>query len=600
MSELADAFARVDALFERFQADGHAPALAYGVVVDGRLAHVGGFGSIDPHDGGSRTPDADSVFRIASMSKSFTAAAALMLRDDGMLHLDDPVADYVPQLRGLPMPTADSPALSIRHLLTMSGGLPTDDPWGDRQESLDRQGFSDLLRRGFRFVAAPGTGFEYSNLGFAILGRVVQNLHEGAGWAPTGLPGHTGFHDFVLRRILDPLGMADTGYGEQVAPAARLAPGWRRAPSGWQRTPPVAPGAFSAMGGLHSTVRDLARWVGGFLDAFPARDDPPSADGHPLPRAARREMQQQHRAADLGIDLSWPDEGADARAAAGAGPALSATAVGYGFGLFVERVTGRGEIISHSGGYPGYGSHMRWHPASGIGVIALANATYAGPARPARQALDVLLDAVAEPSRRARPAWPDTLAAAASIRALLRDGADEAQLGAARQAGLFAMNIALDQPDPERAAALADVARATGLDGEGDADAPAGGDATAGIASDGPAHARWTDRGPRGRRAVSIRLSPELAPRVQTLAVTAIVAPSPQLLAAARAVIADPAGPIAALSGAREPILDMDPIEADSPLRATFAIAAGAVRWQLSIAVDDAGAVLRSALRAIA
>ena len=71
------------------------------------------------------------------MTKSFTAATVLSLRDEGRPRLDDPIAEHVPELAGLRRPTADAPAITVRHLLTMSAGLATDDPWGDRQQGLD-------------------------------------------------------------------------------------------------------------------------------------------------------------------------------------------------------------------------------------------------------------------------------------------------------------------------------------------------------------------------------------------------------------------------------------------------------------------------------
>src|SRR5512139_2116633 len=111
------------------------------------------------------------------------------------------------------------------------------------------------------------------------------------------------------------------------------------------------------MGGLYSTVRDLARWVAGFLDAFPARSDPEGP--HPLRRATRREMQQVQRAHGTEVAAHAPDTEP---------PALAG---GYGFGLFVRMDPVLGMLVSHSGGYPGFGSNMAWHPATGLGVIAL-------------------------------------------------------------------------------------------------------------------------------------------------------------------------------------------------------------------------------------
>ena len=96
----------------------------------------------------SRIPvNADTVFRIASMTKSFTAMAILKLRDEGKLSLDDPVSKYVPSLIDLPYPTKDSPALTIRHLLTHSEGFPEDNPWGDRQLAQSNDAIKNFAQR---------------------------------------------------------------------------------------------------------------------------------------------------------------------------------------------------------------------------------------------------------------------------------------------------------------------------------------------------------------------------------------------------------------------------------------------------------------------
>jgi len=158
------------ALAESYLVCGGQPGLVYGVVAGGSLVHARGLGE---RRLGGPAPDAGTVFRIASMTKSFTAAAVLALRDDGALALDDPAEDYVPALRGLRPATADSPRISVRHLLTMTAGLPTDDPWGDRQQGMPHAEFAEFLAGGVRFAWAPGTRFDYANLGYAILGAVV-------------------------------------------------------------------------------------------------------------------------------------------------------------------------------------------------------------------------------------------------------------------------------------------------------------------------------------------------------------------------------------------------------------------------------------------
>ena len=173
----ADALA---AIATRFAARGGQPAVAYGVVAGGELVHSGGRGE---RWLGGPPPDADTVFRIASMTKSFTATLVLMLRDRGALRLDDLAVDYVPELRGVELPTPDSPPITIRHLLTMTAGFPTDDPWGDRQQGLDPAVFGRLLADGaIRCAWAAGTKFEYSNLGYAVLGKVIESV-TGADYA---------------------------------------------------------------------------------------------------------------------------------------------------------------------------------------------------------------------------------------------------------------------------------------------------------------------------------------------------------------------------------------------------------------------------------
>ena len=96
-AKLAAAFAEVDRLVHDFMAQGHVPGAAWGIIIDGELAHTGATGF---RDIASKAPvDADTVFRIASMTKSFTAMAILKLRDEGKLSLDDPAERYVPELK---------------------------------------------------------------------------------------------------------------------------------------------------------------------------------------------------------------------------------------------------------------------------------------------------------------------------------------------------------------------------------------------------------------------------------------------------------------------------------------------------------------------
>ena len=191
-----------------------APGLAWGVIIDGELAASGAVGLRDVEAAQPATPQ--SIFRIASMSKSFTALAILSLRDAGKLALDDAVTAHIPEFAGVALPTRDAPAITIRHLLTHSEGFAEDNPWGDRQLAIPEATLSAWLRKGLPFSTSPGTAFEYSNYGFALLGRIVSNA--------SGMP----YADYIRTRILTPLGMRSTMWDTGEVPADRLAHGYRR------------------------------------------------------------------------------------------------------------------------------------------------------------------------------------------------------------------------------------------------------------------------------------------------------------------------------------------------------------------------------------
>jgi CubicO group peptidase (beta-lactamase class C family) len=253
-------FADTDTMAADFQRRGGQPGFAYGIVLDGELVHAAGFGELCL---GGPAPDADTVFRIASMTKSFTASAVLALRDDGALRLDDPAEAYLPELRGWPPVTRDSVPVSLRHLLTMTAGFPTDDPWGDRQQGMPLEEFSAFLAGGVSFARAPGIGFEYSNLGYAILGRVIT--------AVTG----AAYQDYVRDRLLRPLGMTRTGFeaAEFTTGLAHVRAVRRVRPDGRDLQLRAGPGP-------------LGRWFRGRPPARRCRRSPSGPARHPAGDAA--------------------------------------------------------------------------------------------------------------------------------------------------------------------------------------------------------------------------------------------------------------------------------------------------------------------------
>ena len=273
---LLAAMPAVETRFRQRAEQNHAPATAFGVIYQGELIYRLGFGVRDVT---SDTPaGADTIFRIASMTKSFTAAAILQLRDQGRLRLDDAVREYVPEVSGWMLPSADSASLTIRQLLTMSAGFPQDDPWADRQLYQVDEALSAFYRQGATFSSPPGSQFEYSNWGYMLLGRIITNV--------SGQPALT----YISQQLIQPLGMQDTAWSASDLPADRIA-----LPYFWldeaHQPEELLPsnGDNAAFAGLFTTVPDLARWVAFFLDAWPARD---GDDSPILQRSSRREMQQ--------------------------------------------------------------------------------------------------------------------------------------------------------------------------------------------------------------------------------------------------------------------------------------------------------------------
>lgn len=489
----------VDSLATGFLEAKTAPGLAYAVVRHGQIQHGGGVG-FAVLDG--EAPDATTAFRIASMTKSFTAAAILMLRDQGVLGLDDPIDTYLSQLRSLELPTSDSRMPSIRDLLTMSAGWATDDPWADREESMSAADYDELLAGGFTFNFSPGTGFEYSNLGYTMLGRIITVV--------SGIQ----YQKFVTERILRPLEMRNTGFTSTDIGAAAVANGHFFRDGSWQIEPLADTGEFAPLGGLFSTCADLAIWVRLLSGAFPARND--TDDAPLLSRASLREMQQGQRVL------------APSMAVATAGQPLWLSSAAYGFGLLSAEDPLRGTIIGHSGGYPGYGTHMCWHPASGIGVIALSNGRYGGAVRIATSMLRTVLDAANAPSRVIA-----ITTATSHIRGVVDrvlDSWDDAAVDA-----VVAANVDQDIPRAHRRAEIAAAVAAVGSLAPASAEHDEG---TSSLASSSESHLVWWRRGERGRLRVEIRLTPQRPQRLQTLNVRAVAQPSVTLAETVDALVA--------------------------------------------------------------
>ena len=468
LAKLSSAFGEIDRLFTDFTTAQRIPGAAWGIVVDGRVVHIGVTGYRDLE---SKAPvDSNTVFRIASMTKSFTAMAILKLRDDGKLSLDDPVERYVPELKGLRYPTTDSPKITIRHLLSHSEGFPEDNPWGDQQLAVTEAEMSAFLRRGIPFSNPPGVAYEYSNYGFAILGRVVANVSR--------MP----YRDYVARHILRPLGMHATTLEPGSVPRTRLAQGYRWEDEQWKLEPQLPDGAFGPMGGMLTSVSDLGSYVASLLGAWPPRD---GAESGPIRRSSLREMQQVARA-------SVPAVTRDATGN------VVLNAGGYGFGLRVASTCTFAHVVSHSGGLPGFGSQMRWLPDYGVGLIAFGNRTYSGWSRPFDDALRALEKTGGLQRRAPQPSAALTSAREAVTRLVL-------SWNDALADSIAANNLFLDRSRDRRRAELDSIRSRLGPCRAAD-----GFDVV-----ENALRGEWTMPCERGDLRIEITLAPTMPPRVQ-------------------------------------------------------------------------------------
>jgi CubicO group peptidase (beta-lactamase class C family) len=486
-AKLEKAFPEIDRIFQDFAAGSHVPGAAWGVVIDGELAHTGVTGYRDLPSKSPVTPD--SVFRIASMTKSFTAIAILKLRDEGKLSLEDAAEKYVPELKALVYPTSDSPKITIRHLLSHATGFPEDNPWGDQQLADTDDQLSAMIRGGIPFSNAPGVAYEYSNYGFGILGRVIANVVEPHAASPTAA-----YTKYVTENVLKPLGMTSTTLEPSSVPPDRLARGYRWEDGQWKNEPLLANGSFGSMGGMLTTLADLGRYVGAFLAAWPPRDGPETA---PIRRASLREMQQVWRPAPASVT----------RAASG----VQLNAGGYAFGLRVSQNCQFPLVVAHSGGLPGFGSQMRWLPDYGVGIIAFGNLTYTGWAGTIDHAFDALARSGGLQPRTIEPSPALTAArdAAASLVVKWDDAVADR---------IAAQNLFLDRDKAHRRADLDELHAKLGA-------------CTAGSGFDRVENALrgdWTMTCERGKARVAITLAPTLPPKVQFMSVTPAPAEPPR------------------------------------------------------------------------
>jgi CubicO group peptidase (beta-lactamase class C family) len=198
-----------------------------------------------------RTPATPATnYRLASVTKQFTAAAVLLLAEDGRLSLDDPVRKWLPTLPEVTQP------VTIRHLLSHTGGLVDyEDSVADDAPQVHDADVLGILEKQHRVYFAPGTHYRYSNTGYSLLSLIVAQASGRR------------FAAFLHDRIFAPLGMRETlAFEDGVSTVSTRAYGYSTSGNDWTRTDQSSTSAVLGDGGIYSSIDDLAKWDAALYD----------------------------------------------------------------------------------------------------------------------------------------------------------------------------------------------------------------------------------------------------------------------------------------------------------------------------------------------
>ena len=326
--EVQGALALVEARIEGERKDRHVPGISAGVVLDQELIWFHGYGHANLEK--QISADEHTVYRVASITKLFTATMLMQLRDAGKLQLDDPIEKYVPEFK-VKSTYADARPPTFRQAASHGSGLTREgahEGWIDGQmpsiETLIR------LAQESEMCLPTSTEPKYSNLAIAIMGHALSRI--------AGQP----YHKYIVEHILKPLGMNDSGFDRSRYDDAHYAVGYHRDEAEqyfpsyhWDEQ------GFMPGGGMYSTVSDIARFM-----AMQFREAPAGGE-QVLGWSTLREM---HMPVTVTPDFES----------------------GYGIGWGIRRLSGT-KIIGHSGGLPGYTTNITLAPALKVGMIIFTN-----------------------------------------------------------------------------------------------------------------------------------------------------------------------------------------------------------------------------------
>ncbi len=316
-------------------------------VKDGAVAHEAMAGLQDRETG--RPVDRDTIFHWASITKTFTGVAIMQLRDRGLFSLDDPVVKYVPELGEIHNPFGDVSQVTIRHLMSHSGGFRAGTwPWGGDQpwHPFEPTRWSQLVAMMpyTELQFRPGTRYSYSNPGVIFLGRIIERFSG------------DDYEVYVTKNILMPLGMTRTFFDRApVHLRAHRSHSYRLTDEGLREQPfDFDSGITVSNGGLNAPLGDMAKYLAFLIDG----------NDTVLRRSSLLEMATPQIRARAGEGASGDD-------------------VQAGLSCFLER-HGDVELVGHSGDQNGFISHLYVHRPSRSGYVVSFNTSVASARDPRR------------------------------------------------------------------------------------------------------------------------------------------------------------------------------------------------------------------------
>jgi CubicO group peptidase (beta-lactamase class C family) len=344
--EIQAAIALVEAQLERELRTRKIPGLSAGIVYEQALIWQHGYGYSNLEK--QILADERTVYRVASITKLFTSTMMMLLRDGGKVNLDDPVEKYLPEFK-IKSSFADARPPTFRQIASHAAGLPREGEqqgWRDGDMPTIETLIASLAKSEMRLPTM--TEPKYSNLGIAILGYALSKI--------AGQP----YDTFVKERILQPLGMIDSGFERDQYQDDHFAVGYyadgetMKPAMVWQEH------GFRPAGGMYSTVADISKFISlQFSNA-------PAGGSQVLGSSSLREM---HMPVNVTQDF----------------------ASGFGLGFGIQRVANQ-KVIGHSGGLPGYTTNISLAPQLKLAMIVFTN-TGTDPVTLSHKMLEVLIPA---------------------------------------------------------------------------------------------------------------------------------------------------------------------------------------------------------------